>query len=139
EHEDHGDTESVGGLDLLGNGKERTHAEKEGESHVLDKDCLGGEREIVLHEEFLQRTRVGLAASCANSPTGESSSTCSGFLERTTQMKQPMSKNALGASTIRPFGWYHPPSLMGRNTVSPKILPVPKSSRKNPTASKTSA
>ncbi len=56
------------------------------------------------------------------------------ILDRTIQMKIPMRKKALGERSMMPLGSYHPPSETGVSMFMPKSFPLPKSSRKNPTA-----
>ncbi len=53
-------------------------------------------------------------------------------------MKQPIRMNAEGASTIRPFGTYQPPSETVGRTDKPKNYPEPKISRTSATTISTS-
>ncbi len=52
-HDDHGDAESDGGIDLFRNGEKGAHAEEKGERHILDKNRLDQETEVMLHRLVL--------------------------------------------------------------------------------------
>ena len=87
-----------GGLEPLRHGKEGAHAEKE------------DEREVLLEDRALEEVDHRGSPPSPVRRRNSGSSTCSGFQVRIAQMRKPMMKKALGASSISPSGWNQPPA-----------------------------